>query len=302
MTGYLHRSYAASLSEFGTPSILPKSGGWILKRQIPGFPYHDAMGCYPLFTCQDWSQLHADLEDVRDGLVSLALVTDPFGDYDADYLRQCFEDVVVPFKEHFVVDLSQPASTLVSSHHRRCARRALRCVEVERCQDPTLFLSEWVELYRAFIGKRNIKGPAALSRSSLAQQLTVPGIILFRASREETVLGMHLWYINGDIGYAHLAAYTDLAYKLGASYALFWSAIEYFTASGLRWLQLGGAAGVKSNGGDGLTEFKRGWSTGTRIAYFCGRIFDRERYSQIVKAKDVSLTSYFPAYREGEFA
>lgn len=301
-TGYLHHSYAESLKELGPPCLMPRSGGWILKRHIPGFTSDDAMGCYPLFVCQDWSQLHEDVDEVGDGLVSLALVTDPFGDYDADYLRQCFKDVVIPFKEHFVVDLSQPASTLVSSHHRRCARRALRRVEVERCQDPMRYISEWLELYSAFIGKRNIKGPAALSRSSLAQQLTVPGLIMFRALRGQSVIGMHLWYTHGDTGYAHLAAYSDMAYKLGASYALFSTAFEYFTASGLRRLQLGGAAGVKSNGGDGLTEFKRGWSTGTRTAYFCGRIFDRDRYLQIVKAKDVSATSYFPAYRKGEFA
>jgi len=47
VTGYLHHSYADSLAEFGTPYLLPKSGGWILKRQIPGFTYSDGMGCYP---------------------------------------------------------------------------------------------------------------------------------------------------------------------------------------------------------------------------------------------------------------
>jgi hypothetical protein len=123
VTGYLHRSYAESLSEFGTPSILPKSGGWILKRQIPGFPYLDAMGCYPLFACQNWSQLDADLEEVREKLVSLLLVTAPFGGFDIDCLRQCFEDVFIPFKEHFVVDLSRNMYSFVSYHHCKYASR-----------------------------------------------------------------------------------------------------------------------------------------------------------------------------------
>jgi hypothetical protein len=82
ITGYLHPGYAASLAEFGTPRLLPRSEGWILERQIPGSPYSDGMGCYPLFACQDWSQLHADLESIGSELVSLALVTDPFGKYD----------------------------------------------------------------------------------------------------------------------------------------------------------------------------------------------------------------------------
>jgi hypothetical protein len=80
VTGYLHPLYAESLSEFGTPYELARCRGWILKRQIPGFSYYDAMGCYPLFPCQDWSKLSGDLEELGDQLVCLSVVTDPFGD------------------------------------------------------------------------------------------------------------------------------------------------------------------------------------------------------------------------------
>ena len=59
--------------------------------------------------------------------------------------------------------------------------------------------------------------------------------------------------------------------------------------------------GVESNCTDGLSQFKRGWSTGTRTAYFCGRIFDHKSYAEIVKAKGIAATTYFPAYRKGEF-
>ena len=147
MTGYLHPGYAQSLAEFGTPRELPRSGGWILERQIQGFPYQDARGCYPLFACQDWSQLHADLDDIGNELVSLSLVSDPFGDYDIAYLHRCFKDVVLPFKEHFVIDLCRPMNTVVSSHHRRYARKAFQRVYVEMCDDPMLFINEWVDLY-----------------------------------------------------------------------------------------------------------------------------------------------------------
>ncbi len=76
--GYAHREYAESLAEFGTPRSLPECGGNILERRIPNFSYHDAMGSYPMFACQNWSRLRADLENIRDELVSLSLVTDPF--------------------------------------------------------------------------------------------------------------------------------------------------------------------------------------------------------------------------------
>ncbi len=43
--GYLHPGYAESLAEFGTPRLLPRSEGWALEREAPGFPFRDAMGC-----------------------------------------------------------------------------------------------------------------------------------------------------------------------------------------------------------------------------------------------------------------
>jgi hypothetical protein len=92
VTDYMHPQYARSLAEFGIPRELPKCRGWILQRQIPGFPYYDGMGCYPLFSCQDWAQLFADLQTLSTELISQSVVTDPFGDFDAAYLRECFGD------------------------------------------------------------------------------------------------------------------------------------------------------------------------------------------------------------------
>ena len=300
-TGYESLLYVQSLSEFGTPRELPKSGTWILKRRITGFPYQDAMGCYPLFACCDWSKLRDDLEDLNGEIISFSAVTDPFGDYDEIYLRHCFKDVVIPFKEHFIIELGRPMETFVCSHHRRYARKALGDIHVERCEDPTRFINEWVDLYAALIERHDIEGILAFSRSALAKQLRVPGIVVFRAVYEGATVSMLLWYVQGEVGYYHLGASSALGYELRASFALFWSAIEYFAANGLRWLSLGAGAGVRGDGTDGLSRFKRGWSTGTRTAYFCGRIFDQKQYLEIVRAKEIPETEYFPAYRLGEF-
>ena len=300
MTGYSHPDYAESLAEFGAPRELPRSGGWILVRQIPGFSYCDAMGCYPLFACQDWSQLHVDLEDRGGDLVSLALVTDPFGEYDEASLRKCFRDVVIPFKDHLIADLSRSVNDIVSKHHRYYSRKVLENVSVEMCHDPTQFLGEWVDLYASLTQKHNLKGIKAFSKTAFAKQLSIPGLVMFRALTQATMVGAHLWYVSGNAAYSHLAAFSSLGYDLMASYGLYWSAIEYF-ADKVRWLDLGGGAGIGSEGMDGLSRFKRGWSTGTRPAYFCGRIFNSARYGEILKAKGISATDYFPAYRKGEF-
>ncbi len=299
--GYLHSRYAESLAKFGTPLELSRCGGWILMRQIAGFNLTDAMGCYPLFACQDWSQLPADLEVLVGKLVSLALVTDPFGEYDLTDLRNCFPDVVKPFKKHFVVDLSCSMDTFVHPHHRRYARKALRELYVEKCANPAQFVDDWTALYKMLIEKHDINGIACFSKEAFAKQLAVPGMVAFRAVYDDKIVGMLLWYIQGDVAYYHLGSYSPHGYELRASFALFWLAIHYFAANGLRWLDLGAGAGIDGKGTDGLTRFKRGWSTGTRTAYFCGRVFDHTKYSELVQATNAFATKYFPAYRAGEF-
>lgn len=297
----MHGSYAESLFEFGSPLQLWRCQGWLLRRKIPDSEYHDAMGCYPIFSCVEWSRLREDLEDLCSELVSAVLVTDPFGTYDVADLKESFKDIMIPFKQHFITDLSRPRKTFVSAHHQRNARRALRNLNIEKCSKPAALLDDWTRLYRILVKKHGIKGLAAFSCQSFAKQLMVPGIIAFRAERNAATEGMLLWYVQGDVAYYHLGAYSERGYELGASFALFSYAIDYFVRQGLRWLNLGGGAGVDIGVNSGLSRFKQGWSTGTRTAYFCGRIFDKAKYNEIVEARSARPTNYFPAYRFGEF-
>lgn len=304
MSGYSHPGYAASLAEFGHPRALPRSGGWLLERPIAHTPYRDAMGCYPLFACSDWSKLDLDLEELSGELVSVAVVADPFGDHDPARLRKCFPTLVTPFKEHLVTDLSRSPESFVAAQHRRKARKALERLDVQRCEDATLLLNEWIELYGNLIRRHGIRGLTAFSARSFELQLAVPGISMFRASRGNETVGTTLWYTDGELAYYHLGAYSELGYELEASFALFWRALEYFSSQRLKWLGLGAGAGLAgANRVDGLTRFKRGWATGTRTAYFCGRIFDQAKYDEAMNARNITAaTDYFPAYRKGEFA
>ena len=302
MSGYMHRLYAESLAEFGEPRKLSRCKGWILVRDIAGSSWQDAMGCYPLFACLDWQQLGADLEEIGSDLVSLALVTDPFGAYDESLLQRCFGDLVYPYKEHYVVDLQQPLTSYVSTHHRRYARKALQVVRVETCHDPVVLLEDWVDLYSQLIRKHNIQGIAAFSRLAFTKQLGIPGLVAFRAIYENETVGILLWYAQGRVGYYHLGAFSNTGYSVRASFALFWHAIDHFASSGTtRWLDLGAGAGVMKDKTDGLSRFKQGWSSGTRTAFFCGRIFDPAKYSELARVGQSPSTNYFPAYRLGEF-
>ena len=79
-----------------------------------------------------------------------------------------------------------------------------------------------------------------------------------------------------------------------------WSALEYFVGK-VKWVLLGAGAGLETTNNDGLSAFKRGWATGTRPVYFCGRILNRHQYSELARNCGKPDTTYFPVYRAGEF-
>jgi hypothetical protein len=300
-TGFLHPLYAASLAELGVPRQLKRSGAWIVQRIIPGSSRLDAMGVYPLVLCRDWSGLAADLDEIREEVVCVGLVADPFGHYDDAYLRRCFPDLVLAFKDHYVVDLRRSRGEFVSPHHRHKARKASSAVRVEICSNPMALAHDWIELYGLLVHRHNMRGPLVFSPRALTTQLTVPGLVMLRAVQDGETVGAQTWYVTEDVAYGHLAAYNHRGYAASASYALYWLAIDYFAGQGLRYMDLGASPGVGKTGTDGLTIFKRGWATETRPAYFCGRIFDADGYRAICVSVGAVRGAYFPSYRQGEF-
>jgi len=301
MTGYLHPKYGETLSEFGRPQVLPRSGGNLLVRNVANTDYQDAMGCYPLFCCEDWERLSDDLEELQDELVSVALVTDPFGNFDIEMLRRCFPDKMFHFKDHFVIDFSLEDSTKISGNHRRNVDKAMREVVVERCGPDSTVLEDWVSLYDVLIKRHNISGLTAFSRGAFEMLFKVPGLDVFRVIHQGETVGITLWLTHNNVSYYHLGAYSERGYELGASFPIFDTAIEYFRSQALRGLNLGAGAGIGAKQQDGLSRFKQGWSNATLPVYFCGRIFDRDRYAKIMNETVMSANDFFPAYRFGEF-
>jgi len=232
MTGYLHPLYAKSLSEFGTPVELPQCGGWLLERRIPNSDLYDAMGCYPLFCCTDWTSLGSDIEQLKRRYVTVSLVVDPFAPITAANLAKDFQ-LVRPFKKHFVIDISESTDRYIDRHHRYYAKRALKQIQVRSVDDPKTCLDDWVRLYQILIDRHHLQGIKAFSKTAFAIQFEVPGLVVFRASRNGRTIGMHLWYLQSDVAYSHLGASDQEGYSLGAAYALYWSAIQVFRAGEL---------------------------------------------------------------------
>jgi len=295
--GYTNPGYARSLAEFGTPVHLPASGGWLLEREVPGGGGRDAMGCYPLLCCGDWRGLRSDLDALEGRLVSVSAVPDPFGDHDETLLREAFGDVVAPFKEHFYTDMARPLEESVSRHHRKYARKALREVQAEVVADPSAYLEEWLALHRWLVALHDASGIRAYSPQAFAAQLALPGAVVVRATHRGVPVGAQLWFQQRDVAYGHVLAFSPEGYELGAPYALYWFALSHFHGK-VRWCSFGGVSGTDVAGPGGLSQFKRGWATGTRTAWFCGRILDPARYRELA-AREGSRGSFFPAYRPG---
>ena len=291
-SGYLHPEYAASFSEFGRVRALPLSGGFVIERAIPNSSLRDAMGCYPLFACRDWKALSDDIRTLHGDLVSLTLVADPLGDFDERVLHDSF-DIVLLYKKHLVTDLAREDEMALGGHHRRNIKKARSSVRVEVCDDPLAHLDEWISLFDVLVSRHDIRGIQAFSPAAFTRQLAVPGLVMFRGTVDGECVGLHLWYVSGDIAYAHLGATSLLGYNVMASYALYDEAVRHFRDR-VRWLDLGAAP---DEGGESLLAFKRGWSTGVQPAYLCGAILQPEWYAGLTRSHRNSDRGFFPAYR-----
>jgi hypothetical protein len=324
--GYRSREYAESWREWGRPLELPRAQGFLLRRAIPGTDRSDACGCYPLFDCQDWQRLAADIDDLSAAgeLASVTAVTLPLDPEQVVWLQNAFPDLARPFKTHYMVERPAGAERTANRHHRYYARRAMRSVEVHAVQQPRELMGEWQQLYAQLIERHRLRGMQAFSATAFQYQLAAPGMVAFRATAQCRTVAIQLWYHAGDVAYSHLMASSEEGYALNAAYALYWTGIDYFTDR-VAWIDLGGAAGLRdvtedpdtgdnSNRGQlepvrsdlaagpsGLAFFKRGWSNATRSTFLCGRVLNRAIYSQLFAARPAPGSDYFPAYRHGEF-
>lgn len=199
-----------------------------------------------------------------------------------------------------MADLSHPLESFVDRRHRYKARNSLKRMVVEVCCQPAQYHDDWGRLYDNLIDKHDIKGINAFSPKCFKIQLNIPGMVMFLGRREGEIIGATLVLIHDQAAYMHLSTNTSEGYKIGASYGIFWKALVYLYDQGIRYVHLGGMAGIKEDPSDGLAQFKRGWSNDQRVIYFCGRVFDQQKYESICRQYQIADADYFPVYRAGK--
>lgn len=296
-SGYSSRQYAEAFSHVGQIQHLTASNSWIIQRAIEQTPYKDAIGCYPLFSCPNWDKLADDITTFPEDVIAFSLVTDPFSDVDERKLKALFPDVCKPFKSHYVLNLEQDVRKTIGSNHQRNAKKALKQLQIGPVADPMSQLDAWVALYDNLIARHNIKGIARFSHDAFTRQFEAPGLQVYQAQLAGEVVGMVLFYEMGDTVYYHLGAYSEAGYAHRASFGIFFRAIEDFQSRHAKWLNLGSGAGLSESEDNGLVRFKKGWSSDTRTAWFCGKILNHTTYAHLAGKSGDQQSSFFPAYR-----
>ncbi|MBD3418921.1 MAG: GNAT family N-acetyltransferase [Chitinivibrionales bacterium] len=292
---YLSEEYRSALKFAGQIRSLPLSGSFLIEKSIPQSSFMDARGGYPLMCCQDWSLLRADFRELEKDLVSVVAVTDPLAGLSSRELSAIWNAGVMPYKVHFIADLTVNPLRLLPSSHLRYVKKSQKSVNIKKITRTDYLNDAWVGLYQNLVARHSISGIAAFSEYSLRKQLEMPGVSVFCAYIDEKVVGISLWVENGNRVYYHLAAYSDSGYQNRASYALFAEVIDHYTKERFSVIDFGAGAGTFASENDGLSRFKKGWSTNTAQAYLCKHINNPEEYNRLSHGLK---TDFFPAYRD----
>ncbi len=166
--------------------------------------------------------------------------------------------------------------------------------------DPVAYLDEWCQLYEQLMVRHTCRDLRRFSREAFARLLAMPETVLLRALAKDEAVGAEIFLLNGEVAYAHLTASSSEGYRLGAPYFLSAEAMTWLRGR-VRYINWGGGVGDIDGVSDGLSWYKAGWSTHSRLSYLLGKITDGARYSEIVTQRQRGATDYFPAYRAGEY-
>ncbi|MBN8532333.1 MAG: GNAT family N-acetyltransferase [Alphaproteobacteria bacterium] len=290
---YASAAYAAAFAPL-EPVWLPHAATHVLKRLIPGTEHHDAMGCYPLCVMRADSGIKEDFEILkRHGCVTLVAVTDCLSQPDEAFLSAHF-DRCRRYKTHYVHD-ARLANADYSKHHRDRIRRARKSCET-RVVNLADHLDAWMECYTTLVKKKNITGIQNFPREYFAAVAAMPEAVTIAAFVDGVFASGHIWMRHEGLAYAHLAASTELGYKLRCAFPIYDDAIQMLKADHI--IDFGGGAGAEESEADGLRDFKKGFANAEKRNFLCGKILNAELYQSLCNVRGVDPdAAFFPAYR-----
>ena len=121
------------------------------------------------------------------------------------------------------------------------------------------------------IKRHQIQGIRAFSKAAFKNNSPSRIPFIFVSSIKASVVGGNIFFLQDDVAYAHLSAFSDEGYQLGAPYAVKWCALQQLSQF-VGWVNFGGSTSSNQEHLTGLDYFKMGWSSQTGKSYFCGKI------------------------------
>lgn len=269
---------------FGAQDYGVYGADYLVKTPIGDSGLYDLTNCYPFASTYplEWSTL----PDEDPNLVCSYWVTNPTApkpDWWADIVKEC--------NEHYIVDNYDYSK--IPENHKRNIKKNLASVSVETIipSGDTLAQAQlFYWLYSNLKERHKIEGLADFTLAQINYMLETPGCILFKAVDTHTgvPLGMAIFYAGYYCSYYWLAAYSEVGYERNVGFILMHEALTKLDKLGFNLVVLGAGRG------EGLSRYKRGFSSYSKKNYIALNIHNKEAYLKLLDGKN---NDFVPMYR-----
>lgn len=206
---------------------------------------------------------------------------------------------VIPLGEVVHMELSSPESIWenIISKNRNVIRKAVKNgVKIYHGRFPELY-ETFRSIYNGTMDKDHADAYYYFGEAfyqSVLHDLPQNAQIFFAEKDGRVIAASIILAANGRMNY-HLSGSLREYSSLAATNLLLYEAALWGCANGYRTFYLGGGVG---SGEDSLFKFKRAFFKGELNQFHIGKkIYDREKYDQLVAMRAPTESGYFPKYR-----
>lgn len=207
---------------------------------------------------------------------------------------------VIPLGNTIVMDLSSPEVIWenITSKNRNMIRKAQKNgIKIYNGRYPEIYDS-FRTIYNATMDKDHAEAYYYFSEmfyESLLDDLPQNAQVFYAVYEGRVIAASIMLTANGRMNY-HLSGSVREYANLAPTNLLLYEAALWGSANGCKTLYLGGGVG---SGEDGLYKFKKSFYRRDDVKrfYIGKKIYDQEKYDQLVQMREPTNSGFFPAYR-----
>lgn len=185
----------------------------------------------------------------------------------------------------------------ITSKNRNMIRKAIKNhVKIYNGRFPEIY-NRFREIYNSTMDKDEAEGYYYFGEEfyqSVLNDLPRNAQVFYAEKDGEVIAASIMLMANGKMNY-HLSGSRSEYATLAPTNLLLYEAALWGCMNGCRTLYLGGGVGSEA---DSLFKFKRAFYKGELNHFFIGKkIYDLEKYKELVNLRETMESSYFPLYR-----